>query len=106
MQACMAVRSPFESGGGLVFSKHRRLSPSPVSRRGLTRAGDGGCTVLDLMSADWGSIQRIIEGESDPEVLRHLVALQEAALVDDLEGRVDAIEGLSNLLVLERGMGL
>lgn len=59
---------------------------------------------VDLLAASPQQIQTLIDGESDPAVLRHLVDLQRAALDEDVEGAVDAVGALSDLLVLERGL--
>jgi hypothetical protein len=59
--------------------------------------------VLDLFSATPQDIQRLIDSESDPVILRHLVDIQVAIEADALDAHVDAVGALCDLLVMERG---
>jgi hypothetical protein len=60
---------------------------------------------MDLYSLTPFEVRQLMDSETDPDVLRCLVQLEAAAHSDDDLERTEAIGALSDLLVLNRGMG-
>jgi hypothetical protein len=59
---------------------------------------------MDLYTITPGEIASLMNQTDDPEILRSLIMLEEAAITGDEELRTEAIAGLSDTLLLERGM--
>lgn len=60
----------------------------------------------NLFTASPRDIRELLNEVDDPEMIRILLDLEEAALAGDEVARVDVVDRLFDLLVLRRGVGL